>query len=76
MTWRIPTLVRDETHPFQTQCKFNDISTATVDVSADAAATEAADADIEAAGVVDKPIDTATADIVATGCEEKSKHER
>ena len=45
-------------------------------MSADAVATEAADADIEAVGVVNKPIDMATADVVATEGEEKSTDER
>ena len=37
----------------------------TVDVSAHAAVSEAADADVEAAGVVDTPADAETADVVA-----------
>ena len=39
----------------------------TVDVSADAAVTEAADADVEAARVVDTPADAETADVEAAG---------
>ena len=49
---------------------------ATVDVRTDAVATEAADADVEAAGVINTPVDAETADVVAAVGEKKPKDER
>ena len=49
---------------------------ATVDVSADVVAKEAADANVEAAGVVNTPVDAETADVVAAVVEGKLKDEK